>query len=628
MEELNKEIKAYKWHRMILLALLAILFIAMYTFILQKNFSHSTLEATVEQDVSRANAIYATISNKLTKEQYTQINTKADMQMELYQSLQRQLNELGKLEFTRYLYTAKRNTEGQIVYLVDGLELSADDFAYPGTPLEEEMIPYIDEALSGEKVYSQEIVDTTWGHIFTACYPVYAPNNKQEIIGALCVEMDMESAYNTINETNRASMKIAVWVAILAITFLVVICHEIQQQKKKDEEVHRMLQDAAEVAQSANKAKSTFLFNMSHDIRTPMNAILGYAALAKDHLSEPEKLKEYMDHISVSDERLLSIINNVLELARIENDAAVLEEKVIQSGEVFDDCHVMFQTALEEKHLTMTTEKHILYPYIYIDEARVSEIYLNIISNAVKYTNEGGHIWCTLRQMPDVRDGWCVTEAVFEDDGIGMSEEFQKHLFEAFTRERSSTISGVDGTGLGMGIVKKLVDMMHGTIEVKSTLGKGSIFTVRIPTRIAKQEVLKEAQESLNVQYVADGKRILMAEDNDLNAEIATELLTKEGFLVDRALNGAECVRMMETSENGYYDVVLMDIQMPVMDGDETVKAIRQLADCHKAAIPVIALTANAFEEDRVKALEAGMNDHISKPIDMKVLMQTLQRVL
>ena len=293
-----------------------------------------------------------------------------------------------------------------------------------------------------------------------------------------------------------------------------MIYRELRCQQEKDQKVNSMLENAAKAADAANQTKSTFLFNMSHDIRTPMNAILGYAALAREHLNEPDKLKEYMENISVSGEKLLSIINNVLELARIENDAVSPQETLIHSGDVFDSCHVMFKAALNEKHQTMTIEKHIVYPYIYLDESRVSQIYLNIISNAIKYTAEGGHITCILNQLPDDRDGWCVTEAIFKDNGIGMSEEFQQHIFEAFTRERSSTLSGVDGTGLGMGIVKKLVDMLHGTIEVQSVLGEGSTFIVRIPTRIAEvSEIQKEEKEDHLDEVCVFNKRILLAED-------------------------------------------------------------------------------------------------------------------
>lgn len=379
---------------------------------------------------------------------------------------------------------------------------------------------------------------------------------------------------------------------------------------------------AAEKAEAANNAKSTFLFNMSHDIRTPMNAIIGYAELADKYLNEPDKLKTYMDNICICGQKMLSIIDNILELARIENNSIMLEESVIKLEDSFDSCIIMFHSALEQKQQKLTVTKDIKYPYVYIDNAHVTEIILNIISNAIKYTGNEGSISCNLRQESYIVEGWCVTELSVTDTGIGMSEEFQKHIFESFSRERSSTISGVEGSGLGMGIVKKLVDMMSGTIKVRSKLGEGSTFTVRIPCRIAeKEEALpKRADEQIEKENLT-GKRILLAEDNDLNAEIAIELLSEEGLKIERAENGVLCVEMLEKASPDYYDMILMDIQMPVMNGYEATQKIRKLEDKEKANIPIIAMTANAFAEDRKKALEVGMNDHVAKPIDMNKLL-------
>lgn len=533
----------------IFLFLLCTLFIAVYTFALQKNYSSNTLEAAVERNISCSEAIYRAVSNRLIRTDFTDINTVEDMQSERYQTLQKQLNELRGLNSTRYLYTAKKAADGRMVYLVDGLDLDAEDFAYPGTYIEDEMVPYLETALSGETIYSQEIVDTTWGHIFAACYPVIAQDGSGDIIGALCIEVDMENAYQSIHAANLASGWIAAVAVVIAIVLILLAYISIHKQKERDYARQEMLWEAAEAAEAANKAKSTFLFNMSHDIRTPMNAILGYADLARGHLREPVRLERYMNNIRVSGEKLLSIINSVLELARIENNQIVLEESIVRAGEVLDSCIMMFQSAMEEKHQKLSVTKDVKYPYVYLDNTHVTEICLNILSNAVKYTGEGGSISCTLNQKDGEKEGWCITEIIIGDTGIGISEEFQAHIFEAFSRERTSTVSGIDGTGLGMGIVKRLVDLMEGTIEVQSQLGAGTVFTVRIPSRIASEEEMQVKQAGCHLdKFSVAGRRILLVEDNDLNAEIAMELFKEEGLQAERANDGVLCIEMVESA--------------------------------------------------------------------------------
>ena len=404
------------------LFLVVVMLIAVYTFILQKSYAHNTLEAAVERNISCSDGMHQVISNKFTREDYAEINDRADMKLERYQELQKSLNELRSLNSTRYLYTAKRDADGRLIYLVDGLDL---------------------------------------------------------------------------------------------------------------------------LAEAANQAKSTFLFNMSHDIRTPMNAIIGYAELAGNHLEEPEVLHGYMENIRICGKKLLSIIDNVLELARIENNETMLEESATNVEDMLDSCLLMFHVSLEARHQVLSTVKDIRYPYVYMDSSHVSEIILNIISNANKYT------------------------------------------------------------------------------------GEGSTFTVRIPCRIAREEDAKARRASVPLDKTnLAGKRILLAEDNDLNAEIARELLGEEGLVVERADNGVACVELLEKAPAGYYDLILMDVQMPVMNGYEATGKIRKLQDKSKAQIPIIAMTANAFAEDRQKALSVGMNDHVAKPIDMNTLIPVLQKYL
>ncbi len=395
------------------------------------------------------------------------------------------------------------------------------------------------------------------------------------------------------------------------------------------QELNAKLQIAAENAESANRAKSTFLFNMSHDIRTPMNAIIGYADLAARHSDEPAKLEKYMENIQVCGQNLLMLLNNVLDLARIENDKTEMEYSVSDVEKDFRNCIAMFQNQADSKGQTLTVTTHLLHPYVYADVPHLTEVCTNLVSNAVKYTGNGGTICCDVTQKPGEKEGWCDTVVTVADNGIGMSQEFQKHIFEPFERERTSTVSKVEGSGIGMGIVKKLVGLMGGTVEVESKIGVGSTFTVTIPCRIASEDEIQAKREiNPSDQKCLRGTRILLTEDNDLNAEIATELLQEEGCTVDRAKDGVECVDMLEKAANGTYQLILMDVQMPVMNGYDATKKIRRMDDPQKANIPNVAMTANAFSEDKQVALDAGMNDHIAKPINMSVLVPTLRKYL
>ena len=395
------------------------------------------------------------------------------------------------------------------------------------------------------------------------------------------------------------------------------------------QELNAKLQVAVENAESANRAKSTFLFNMSHDIRTPMNAIIGYADLASRHLDDPAKLEKYMENIQVCGQNLLMLLNNVLDLARIENDKTEMEYSVSDVDKDFRNCIAMFQNQADSKGQTLTVTTQLQYPYIYVDIPHLTEVCTNLVSNAVKYTGAGGTIRCDVTQKPGEKESWCNMVITVADNGIGMSQEFQKHIFEPFERERTSTVSKVEGSGIGMGIVKKLVGLMGGTVAVESKIGVGSKFTVTIPCRIASEDEIQAKREvNPSDQKCLCGTRILLTEDNDLNAEIATELLQEEGCTVDRAKDGVECVDMLEKAANGTYQLILMDIQMPVMNGYDAARKIRGLDDPQKANIPIIAMTANAFTEDRQAALDAGMNDHIAKPINMNVLVPTIRKYL
>ena len=520
--------------------LVIVLFVTVYTFVLQLNYSNMAVDTAVAWDTRCADAIHRLVSNTFTRDDFENITTRSDMSTERYYELQSKLNELRSLNSTRYLYTAKRGADGRLIYLIDGLDLDADDFAYPGTHIEEEMVPYIDAALLGKTIYSQEIVDTTWGHIFTACYPV--KDASGEIIGALCMEMDMEQTYTILADSNGRTHAMAITAVIVLLLLGIAVYCAMRKQKARDFEQQKALEKAAQAADAANRAKSTFLFNVSHDIRTPMNAIL----------------------------------DNVLELSRIESGKTVVEATAVEAGSVLDACLTMVQPELDKKHIELTVSREIEHPYVYLDTTLVTEIILNLISNSIKYTAEGGKIHCEMHQTEGT-DGNITQMFTVRDNGIGMSEEFQKHIYESFARERSSTMSGVEGTGLGMGIVKKLIDRMNGRIELESHLGEGTTFTVYLPCRLATFEDTqpKKAGDSADVSILC-GKRILLAEDNDLNAEIAIAMLSEVGLIVDRAENGVDCAEKLDKALAGYYSLILMDIQMPVQDGYATTEMIHR----------------------------------------------------
>ena len=356
------------------------------------------------------------------------------------------------------------------------------------------------------------------------------------------------------------------------ITSVLIANRDVTDEKMRELRQEEELREAKLKAECANKAKSSFLFNMSHDIRTPMNAIIGYADLASRHLQETEKLGRYLEKIQICGKELLSMLGNVLDLARIENNKVEMEYTVSNVHECFENCIIMFQQQAESKNQTLSLTEQIMYPYVYMDAPHLSEVCLNIISNAIKYTNTGGMISCNVVQKSCEKEDWCNMIITITDNGIGMSEEFQKRIFEAFERERNTTLSHIDGSGIGMGITKKLVELMDGTIEVESKQGEGSTFTVTIPCRKASEDdSLVKKNSNLCNKDCLNGVRILLVEDNEINTEIATELLTEEGCIVE---------------------------------------------------------TANAFAEDIQKVLSVGMNAHVAKPVDMNILVPTMMKCL
>lgn len=395
------------------------------------------------------------------------------------------------------------------------------------------------------------------------------------------------------------------------------------EERQKEE-----LANAKKEAEVANAAKSTFLFNMSHDIRTPLNAILGYTDLIINSDGDKERTLDYASKIKGAGDFLLSLINNVLEMARIESGKIVINEEPYVSGTIADELGALFSESMKAKNIDFQYSLTSSTKYIFADKVKIKEIYLNLLSNAYKYTPNGGKVRMTFRELPSSKPGYVRIQGIVSDTGIGMSEDYLPKLYDEFIRSSNSTESGIQGTGLGMPIVKKYIDLMGGSIEVQSEIGKGTTFTVTLTHKIAHVDDMESATAKNVDTSIFEGKRILLAEDNELNAEIAIEILTGAGFEVEHAKNGVECVDMLTKADAHYYDLILMDIQMPKLDGYGATERIRNIDNIEKAQIPIIAMTANAFDEDKQNAFSIGMNGHIAKPINIPVLFDTLSSVV
>ena len=400
------------------------------------------------------------------------------------------------------------------------------------------------------------------------------------------------------------------------------------EEKKRELEQEEALRQEKIKAEKANEAKSIFLFNMSHDIRTPINAIVGYSQLMKKELTNP-KLVHYQEMIEQSSKLLLSIINNVLDMARVESGKMELDENYNVVGNILQVVCDAFEGEATRKNIEITRNISVKHKHVMVDATKMQEILSNLISNAIKYTPEDGHVSIDIQELECEREGYVLFQTKVSDTGIGMSEDFLPSLFELFARERNTTISKIPGTGLGMAIVKNFVDLMDGSIEVESELGEGSTFTITIPHKIADKDYTNRNIESSNVSDIDfKGKRILLAEDNKLNAEITTTILSEMGFEVKAVEDGILCVNEMQHQPANTYDLILMDIQMPNMDGYKATHCIRRLFQPEKANIPIIAMSANAFEEDKKKAFDVKMNDYITKPIDFQKMEEVLKNIL
>ena len=438
--------------------------------------------------------------------------------------------------------------------------------------------------------------------------------------------------FEIVPENGWVTMTQKLWglfISVMTALIVMIIYLQFKMRRYRDALHEKELEKAVLEAKNANEAKTRFLFNMSHDIRTPMNAIIGFSELLEKHIDEKDKAIDYLGKIKSSSNFLLSLINYVLEMARIESGKLALKKEVGCVTELIESLTDVFEPGVKKKFITYSCETDIQHKYVIGDETKVREIFINIIGNSVKYTPEGGKISVSVKEEPFEKENYIAYRIIVEDNGIGMSKEYLPHIFEEFSREHTSTESKVTGTGLGLPIVKSLIDMMGGTIEVESQLGCGTKMNVVLPFELASEkQILEEKQkEKEKISDSILGKRVLLAEDNELNAEIAMTVLKENGLKAERAANGKQCMEMLKKMPEDYYDMILMDIQMPEMDGYEATKRIRNLDDA-RADIPIVAMTANAFEEDRQKALESGMNAHVSKPVDMNMLFKVMAQIL
>ena len=422
------------------------------------------------------------------------------------------------------------------------------------------------------------------------------------------------------------------WMIVIAcscITALMgaTIFNQLRSKKYREKQYAAELKKSAEQAKKASEAKTRFLFNMSHDIRTPMNAIIGFSDLLGKNLDNEEKVREYLKKIKSSGNFLMTIINQVLEMARIESGTAILKTEAANLSELFYSVNTVLESDIQLKGIHCSIDTNVQHKYAVCDKTKLQEIYLNIMSNAIKYTPDGHSIHVTINET-EFDDKKARYVFVCEDTGIGMAPEYLPHIFDEFSREHTATENKVSGTGLGLSIVKSFVELMNGKIHVESELGKGTKFTVEISLELASEEDVckKELPEQAFRTDKNIGKRILLAEDNELNAEIAMELLKEEGFLIDWVKDGQECFDKLEESDDGYYDLILMDIQMPILNGYDTTAKIRQMENSKKATTPIVAMTANSFDEDIEMTKKAGMNGFIAKPLDSEKMFTILKQ--
>ncbi len=768
----KKNSKNTSIYSVVLILMLAILCVAVYTAGLTRILTKSVLEEAVKENSSRTDAMYEVMNGLLDHDDFDKINDTDDKKTELYQNLQSHLKEVRELNSTRYFYTAKEDENGTLVYVVDGLDQDTEDFRDPGDPIEEEMIPYIEKALTGEIVYSQDIVDTTWGHIFTACYPITA-NDSDEIIGVLCIENDIEATYTFIAEHKKTLVRsglIAILIIVIMITLaymficfyrkqrqeeeqslyesyqklehvliqerkhaeiinalstiynnivqgnvidhsyeiiesgslisgaiddkgnfddvkekiisnfidvsmqeevrefldidtlgerlkdhntvviefrnsqgrwyqarfivkkrdkqtgevkdVLYVSRDFTDEKRRELDLQEQLQNSLIEAKAANESKTIFLRKMSHDIRTPLNGIVGMLNIMRKNEDDKQKRMECEDKIAHSVDYLTDIVNNVLDTRKIESGTLELDHKPFDLKELILKTLPIIESNAIAAGITFIGGDFTNFQHCKVigSPTYLNRVLMNIASNAIKYNRRGGTVELSCNEIAS-DENYATYLFVCSDSGQGMSEEFQKHAFEPYTQEGKQTTTSINGSGLGLSIVKDIIEMMGGKIELISKENVGTTFKITLTFELDKSAPIQNNVYE-NIDFT--NKKALLVEDIELNMEIAKVILEDEGMIITCATNGKEALDIFKGSENNEFDYIFMDMMMPVMDGLEATRKIRALDREDAKSVKIIAMTANAFVEDKKACLDAGMNAHISKPIDVDQIKKTL----
>lgn len=541
-----------------------------------------------------------------------------------------------KIREDAYMHALATEYESIAIIDISSNDKSKDKVILHGR-LTARLAALIDEETANEKIYSKKL-----DLMLRFVHPddkehFYAETRKEKVLQASNENGTHAVNFRIVTKSGNDIYYQLLFVPLKdetgKVTGIVAGMKNVDKEVRKEMKAREELEAAKYDAEAANRAKTAFLFNMSHDIRTPMNAILGYTDVAIKHRDNQIRVDDSLEKIKTAGKHLLNLINDVLEMSRIESDKLEISDEPSDILKLIENVNQMSSSLAISKSIDFKTEiGNITNQYVYIDELHAIEVLINLTSNAIKYTPSGGTVRFKANQTCPVTDGKTVFRFDIEDDGIGMSKEFQQHIFEAFSREKTSTVSKQQGTGLGLSIVKRIVDLAGGTINVNSEQNKGSIFTVEIPLRVMDEEAIRKYEEDNKISDITrkdfslENKKVLLVEDNEMNREIATEILEEAGMIVDTAEDGEFAVKAIEENGTSFYDFVLMDIQMPVMDGYEATKVIRTIPNGDKVII--IALSANAFEEDIQKSLSMGMNAHVAKPIDVNVLFETMKRLI